>query len=343
MIAHERVEVREQSQVGSARRLACSLACRSGLSETDGARAALVATELATNLLKHGGGGDLLLRSLGPEDGRAGLELIAVDTGRGITSLAAALRDGYSTAGSSGTGLGAIARAGDLFDAYSRPDGGSVFTVRILAAAAPNASGPAAAYEGSAPGTIAGVCVPHPAETVSGDAWWSTVVSARRSVLVIDGLGHGAQAADAALAGVDLFRRSAGATPAEAVQRLHAGLRATRGAALAVADIDPARATLRYAGIGNIASTILTAAGSRSLVSHHGTAGHDARRIQEFAYDFPRGAALLMHSDGVTARWSLAPYPGLLDRHPLTVAAVLYRDFSRGRDDATVVVVKDAA
>lgn len=330
---HVRVEVREQSQVGSARRLATTLAVRSGLPETDGARAALAATELATNLVKHAGGGHLLLRALDGDDGGPGVELLALDTGRGIASVSAALRDGYSTAGSNGTGLGAIARVSDVFDAWSRPEAGSVIVARVLARST----------HPRAPIAVGAVCVPHPAEQVSGDAWTSLVEQGRRSVLVVDGLGHGGPAAEAASTGVAIFRQARSTDAVDAVQRLHAGLRPTRGAALAVAVVDEGRGAVRYAGIGNVASTILANGTTRSLVSHHGTAGHDARRIQEFTYDFPRGAVLVMHSDGLTARWTLDRYPGILERHPVLIAALLYRDFGRGRDDATVVVVKGAA
>lgn len=331
--AHARVEVREQSQVGSARRLASALAARAGLPETDAARAALAATELATNLVKHAGGGHLLLRALDGEDGGAGVEMLALDTGRGMANVAAALRDGYSTAGSNGTGLGAIARTSDEFDVWSRPEAGSVIAARVLAKnTMPHR-----------PAVLGAVCVPHPAEQVSGDAWTSVVEPGQRSVLVVDGLGHGAAAAAAAAAGVGIFRQARSMDAVDVVQRLHAGLRPTRGAALAAAVVDEARGVVRYAGIGNISSTILANGTTRSLVSHHGTAGHDARRIQEFTYEFPRGAVLVMHSDGLTARWSVERYPGLLERHPVVIAALLYRDFGRGRDDATVVVLKGVA
>jgi hypothetical protein len=79
------------------------------------------------------------------------------------------------------------------------------------------------------------------------------------------------------------------------------------------------------------------------VVSHHGTLGHDVRKIQEFSYPWPRGAVLVMHSDGLTSKWGFEAYPGLIQRDPALVAAVLYRDFQRGNDDTTVVVVREAS
>jgi hypothetical protein len=77
------------------------------------------------------------------------------------------------------------------------------------------------------------------------------------------------------------------------------------------------------------------------LVSHHGTLGAaQPLRAQQFTYECPAGALLIMHSDGLAARWNLSDYPGLQQRHPAVVAGVLYRDKVRVRDDATVLVAR---
>src|SRR5690606_16680546 len=147
---------------------------------------------------------------------------------------------------------------------------------------------------------VGGVSVPRLGEDASGDAW--TVreePDAPTLLLVVDGLGHGPAAAQAAQAAVRVFRGVAVSGPAEIVERLHEGLRPTRGAAVAVAWIDFGRELLRYAGVGNVAARVFAAGACRSLVSHHGTAGREARRIQEFSYPFPRGATLMMSSDGL--------------------------------------------
>lgn len=333
MSEHARVEILDSSHVGGARRYVSDVARRAGMSQTDVGRVALIATELGTNLVKHAREGWLLVRDVDELPG-GGVELLSIDRGPGIANVAAAMRDGFSTAGSNGIGLGAVARAADQFDLHSQPEVGTVVLARVLAQ-------PESAAAVSAFGAV---CLACPGEHVSGDSWSVREERGRRVVLVVDGLGHGPAAAAAANESVRLFREGGvDASPAEVVQRLHAGLRATRGAALAVAELDPGRRLLRYAGIGNIAGTILAGGATRSLVSHHGTAGHDARRIQEFSYPLPRGATLVMHSDGLTGRWTTERYPGLLGHHPATLAAVLLRDFARGRDDATVVVLREAA
>ena len=111
---------------------------------------------------------------------------------------------------------------------------------------------------------------------------------------------------------------------------------------MAVAELSRARGEARFCGVGNAVASLLIGAASRTMVSQNGTAGAEARRIQEFSYPWPADALLVMHTDGLSAQWQLPKYSGLRFRHPALVAAVLYRDFRRVRDDATVLVVRDA-
>jgi hypothetical protein len=110
-----------------------------------------------------------------------------------------------------------------------------------------------------------------------------------------------------------------------------------------VAEIRPLSGLLTFAGIGNIAASVLSQSLGRNLVSHNGTLGHAIGRIQEFKIDWPRDGVLVMHSDGVQTRWDLSKYPGLLSRQAAVIAGVMLRDFRRERDDASVLIVKSAA
>ena len=333
VIEHARLEVSDTSGAGHARRIATDLAQDVGLADADVGRVSIVVTEAATNLVKHGGGGELLLRSLA-HDGSRGIGMLALDRGPGLANLAGAMRDGYSSSGTAGTGLGAIRRQSTLFDAYSTPGMGFALLSTIWA------TPPSGEFGGIVSG---GVNVPHPREDVSGDAWLVHAQPGRVVVVLCDGLGHGADAAAASSAGIDAFRRNSSGQPAAVLQRIHEALRSTRGAAVAVAEVDRGTALVRFAGIGNIAGTIAVNGKTRSVVSHHGTAGHDVRRIQEFTYAWPAGGALVLHSDGLMSRWTLERYPGLAARHPALMAAILYRDFRRARDDTSVVVLREAA
>lgn len=332
MIVTPPFAVQDPSQVSEPRRAAGDLAASLGFSESRAGKVALVASELATNLAKHARGGELLLRPFDDGSGDSvGVEILAVDTGPGIPDIVASRRDGHSTAGSLGHGLGAIQRQSDFTDFYTQP-GGTVMLSRIWREPPPLNATPARVSLGA-------VHAAKPGEAVAGDAWAWRLRTQRLVVMVADGLGHGLHAHDAAVAAVTTFAQIHEHAPARIVEDTHAALRPTRGAAVAVLAVDLDYRTVRYCGLGNISTTILHAT-RQSLVSMNGTAGHTASRLQEFQYPVPAESVVIMHSDGLGTQWDLGAYPGLRTRDPSVIAGVLYRDFSRRRDDVTVVVTK---
>ncbi len=333
---HRRIAITDASCVGEARRYAVEVARTLGMSESGMGRVGVIVTELATNVMKHGGGGEILTRAI-PEQEQRGIVVVAIDQGLGISNLAAAVRDGHSTAGSPGTGLGAVKRLADRFDVHSVPGSGTAVLAAIRGEERSSSMLQSARFH------VGAVNVPHPEEDVSGDTWAATHSPSVSRILVADGLGHGVLAAAASREAANIFRQYPGAGSGETVERIHAGLRGTRGAAIAVATVDRGHGSVRYAGIGNIAATICDAEQARSLVSHHGTAGHEARRVQEFTYPWGVRSMLVMHSDGLTSHWDVSRQPGFTERDPDLAAAVLYRDFRRGRDDTTVVVARTEA
>src|SRR5262249_24273853 len=165
----------------------------------------------------------------------------------------------------------------------------------------------------------------------------------RAVFLVADGIGHGPDAARAAEEAVRVFHEVAWNGPVQVGRSLHDALRSTPRAAAALAAGGTEGEVLRYCGGGNIAGTVVSAGVTRSVISHNGTAGHEAYRIQEFAYPFLHDALLVLTSDGLASRWSLERYPGLALRDPSLIAGVLYRDFKRSRDDVTVLVARPTA
>jgi anti-sigma regulatory factor (Ser/Thr protein kinase) len=329
VIGQQRIRVEDATQVGEARRAAALLSARAALSETESGRLAIIVNELGSNLGKHAHQGELLLQELRCGT-RSGVEVLSLDRGPGM-DLAASLRDGHSTAGTRGEGLGAVRRLAHEFDAYSGPKG-SVVMARVWAGGAP-----------AGPLEIGAACQPLPNEYACGDAWACSATASRTRLLVVDGLGHGPLAARAAQVALEAFAGTDAAPGPEAVvHALHAALRPTRGAALAVAELDMVSRTLRFCGVGNIGGLLQDPAGAaRGLVSHNGIGGHEARRIQEFSARWPSGGILVLHSDGITSHWTLKGESGLRARHAGVIAGVLFRDFRRVSDDATVVVLRE--
>ena len=320
------IAVSEASQAGEARRVATRMAEAIGFDEQARGEVAIVATELATNLARHARDGRLLIQALALSGGPT-IEILSVDGGPGMTDVAHCLRDGYSTAGTPGNGLGAVRRLSSVFDVHSTAGAGTVIVSRLCR----QASAPAPArYE------LAAISIPAPHEEVCGDAWRIAERDGDCAVLVVDGLGHGPLAAHAAVRAGAVFDETPFDDGAVLIERAHRALAGTRGAALAVARID---AGLRYTGVGNISGVLAGGERSRGLASQNGTVGLEIRKVLSFDYEWPPRGLLVMHSDGISNRWRLDAYPGLAQRHPAVVAGVLWRDFGRGRDDATIVVV----
>ncbi|CAJ59939.1 putative Two-component system regulatory protein [Frankia alni ACN14a] len=339
----------DPSAAGAARRAAVTLAGRLGFPATRGAELGIAVTETMTNLVRHSDDGRLLLRVLRWDGDRTDLttavQFVAIDSGPGMADVSAAMRDGATSAGTLGVGLGAIARLSDDLDIHSTPGRGTAMVVTFRPTGRPGprpgTPGPPGLPSGGlgAP-RVAGLTRPITGETVCGDAYAVRATDAGLALLLCDGLGHGELAARAAREAVRIFLAAADPSggPVELVRRIHQGISHTRGAAVAVAVLEPAAEVLRFAGLGNVAGVILSGARRSGLLSRPGIAGHQARGLSETRHPLPGDALVVLHSDGVGTRWNLADHPGVASHDPLLVAATILRDAGLRRDDASVVV-----
>lgn len=408
-----------RDQPEAARGAAAALGRRIGLGEHRTAQLVLAVAELATNASKHATDGSVVLRVLRNRD-VAGVEVVVVDSGPGMADVAAALRDGVSTTGTLGIGMGAVQRLADRFDVHSVPGLGTVQLARFW----PHPLPPSVAGEA----VVGGITRPIGGEEVCGDAWaartdtgerteqterteraerteqmeraeraertaWSdrteraaavradrpgragtafggalrasagatgvpgapgggkvrselvhgAVAGSGRGVLVMscDGLGHGPMAAAASQAAVKAFHQGSARLPDHAVQEVHRALRGTRGAAVAIARLEPDGRVL-FCGIGNISASIVTPEFRSNLLSHPGIVGHQMRQLRVYEQHMPLGGALVMHSDGLSERWKPGDLGSLLHHSPALIATGLLRHAGTRRDDASVVIAKGA-
>lgn len=332
------IDLGNLSLVGEARRAATDLASDLAFTPTQQGNLAIVVTEAATNLAQHTQGGQVVLQGL-RIDNVDWIEVLAIDQGPGMADVGRCLQDGYSTAGTRGQGLGAIARLSDLFDIYSMPGIGTALLARVCSQ--PAGTKPRTAAPPPQSLRMGVVNVPAPGERYSGDSWAAFHGLDRSLFMVADGLGHGPQASEAALEARRIFLNSVSRPPIEILDAAHAALRKTRGAAMAIAEVRLDQRLLHFAGVGNISGTVWSGNSSRSMVSYNGTIGHTVRKIQAFTYPYPDGSLLIMCSDGLISHCDLEAFPGLKGRHPSLIAAMLYRSCTRGRDDATILVARE--
>jgi hypothetical protein len=229
--------------------------------------------------------------------------------------------------------LGAVRRVSDMFEIYSAIGVGTLIRADFWPDSHPNASAQRNVHMGA-------VSEPLQGEIECGDGWGYRSFSDSLVLMVVDGLGHGAFAAEAAREAERVLADAQTDCLLQILQDIHDALRKTRGAAAAVARIQESKGLLSFAGVGNVSASIVSPGVSRSLPSHNGTVGHHMPRVQEFTYPWNADSVVIMHSDGLASRWDLERYPGIWSKHPSLISAILHRDFWRGRDDATVLVAK---
>jgi anti-sigma regulatory factor (Ser/Thr protein kinase) len=319
------LRVEDASAVAACRQAVRTMAERLRFPAARIGQLALAVTEAASNLHKHAEQGSLLL-CVNRDGPQPGIDLVTIDAGPGVRDVTAALRDGHSTAGTLGIGLGAIQRLADFADLYSRPGHGTSLVARFCVS--PPVSQP----------RWAGLIRPITGETECGDAYGAVEVDGAVTAVLCDGLGHGPLAAAAAAAGVAAVLDDPAGEPAALLERVHRRMSGTRGGAVGV--VQAGGQLARFAGLGNVAASVVSDGQRKSMVSIPGIAGVQARTIRQFEYDVPPGSAVVVHSDGISSRWEAAALPALEARDPLLIAAVLLAEAGVHRDDAGVLVLK---
>ena len=322
------LKIREASAVAEARRRARRTANAMGLNSEKVEHAAIVATEIATNVLRHGGGGQMLVEVFGAPSLER-LQIVGFDEGPGIDRVDRMLRDGVTTKKSFGTGLGAIKRLSDRLDIFSHPG-------RTAVAAEFRRH----AVRQSDPADHAGFKLAYPGERRCGD-----LVAARSGddqclYFLADGLGHGTKASHAAAIARQAFMAAEGDDPARVLAQIGEALQGTRGAVGAVVALDRSEHRLRYAGIGNISTLVVEGKKVRRMAVRDGLLGGRASSAHEETTDISENAVVIMHSDGLNTLRALDQQSPLLQRSAPAIAATLLAENRRGRDDASVIVTR---
>jgi anti-sigma regulatory factor (Ser/Thr protein kinase)/serine/threonine protein phosphatase PrpC len=343
-------EIKDEAQVGAARRSVHRYAARLGFNADQLGEIDIVVQEMGTNAARYTDGGGCLHWTT-PLGDDPGLELFYSDKGPGIHDLERAFRDGVSSGGSLGTGFGAMRRLLDEFDAYSSVKG----TTRRLTNARRSTHGtallgrkwvaaPRAEREGERawllPGRVGVWSRPRPGEEVNGDAYFIAEHEGETLLAVIDGLGHGRGAQEAAQAALDTLGQWAGETLGELVLSVHDALRVTRGAVMGAVVIDRGRGSFTYAGVGNVDVRVLGSQEPARPIPSNGTLGARLSQVRVSPHRWTKGSTLVLATDGLSTTWDMSAYPELLGKSPQLIAGVLLRDFIRNSDDATVLVYR---
>lgn len=322
------LKIGDPSAVAEARRRARRIASAMGLTPTKVEHAAIVTTEIAQNILRHGGGGKMLIQVFGAP-GAERLYLAGLDQGPGIARLNRMLEDGVSTLSSPGTGLGAIRRLSDQVDIDTGAGRGTAIVAEF-----------ARSGVGSWQGGDAALRIPHPGEYKCGDSVAVRTSGSCAWYLICDGLGHGAKAAVAASAAKESFLQMDEDEPCAIIDRMGAALHGTRGGVAAVVRLNAATSRMDYAAVGNITTMIVQEGQSKRMPVRDGLLGGRRSSPHAETFELQRHATLVMHSDGVATLRRLSERPGLLQRSAGVIAVRLLDEARRERDDSSIIVAR---
>lgn len=323
------IEIDDRSAIAAMRRLARRYASGIGLSDRRLEELAIVTTEATTNMLRYAERGRALIEVI-RLPGVEKIALVFTDHGPGISDIDQMLQDGSSSSASAGMGLGAIRRLSDTFDIFTSPDDGTTIVCTFEARNEPPNTGFI---------EVEGLRVCHPAETVCGDDWMLRHSRRSTDILLCDGLGHGARAAEASAEVLEVARESA-SDPGTTMTHLTETLVGQRGAVAAMIRIDKTDLRMSYAALGNITTICVGAQGVKRLAVRDGRIGGAPTSGFEETVQLTPGDRIIMHSDGLKTLRETNFRPGLLNRTPLLIAAFLLDRAFRGRDDATIVVAR---
>lgn len=159
---------------------------------------------------------------------------------------------------------------------------------------------------------------------------------------LIDGLGHGREAGDAAREAARVLASSPGDPVTVLIKRCHEALRKTRGAVMSVASVSAMLSTITWTGVGNVEGVLLradrrAAPAAESLQLRGGVVGYQLPPLREATFPLRCGDVLVLVSDGIQSAFDV----GLVPAHsPQDMASAIFRRHARGTDDALVLVAR---
>jgi anti-sigma regulatory factor (Ser/Thr protein kinase) len=310
-----------------------NLAAGAGFIEARIGELDIVVAEVVSNLVKHAGGGQVLVK-LVEEDGRQGIEIISIDNGPGMTDVTRMITDGISTKNTLGQGLGAMKRLSDVFQVYSQKAWGTVILIRIF-------NTELSQFRKAPKEDIRSVVVPKPGEVECGDGFFYSVTNEHVKIFLGDGLGHGPEAAKAVTGAGAAFLACPETEPVEIIRYVNNEVKKTRGLVGAIAVFDLYNRKWKICGVGNISTKIISPASAKNLMSYNGIIGLNVPRTlmsQEVEYD--KGQHIIMCSDGLKSKWDTIKYTAVQRYDSSILAASLLKDFARYTDDMSVAVCK---
>jgi len=309
------------------------LAVTAGFKESRIGEIDIVVAEMVSNLVKHAGGGQLLVKLVN-EYGMQGIEIISIDNGPGMADVSRMVADGVSTKNTLGQGLGAMRRLANVFQVYSQKDWGTIILARIF-------EEEQSSYQKPQKIEIRSVLTPKLGEIECGDGFHSIVTNHHVKLFLGDGLGHGREAAKVVRHAIEAFEKCDEIEPQEIIRYINQEVKKTRGLVGTVAIFDLSEKKWKICGVGNISTKINSPTSSKGYMAYNGIIGLNLpKTLNALELEYERGQYLVMVSDGIKSRWDTVKYPAI-NRYDLSIlSATLLKDYARNTDDMSVATCK---
>jgi anti-sigma regulatory factor (Ser/Thr protein kinase) len=326
--------IEERSFVSYIKREIHSHVVREKFTETQVGEIDIIVAELSSNLIKHVGSGELLYR-VGHDAKDSIFEIVCIDKGAGMSDTLKMIKDGVSTTRTLGHGLGSMNRLSDTFQLYSIPGWGTILYAMRRTVNEKSRSRREPEID------VTALCINKPKETVCGDGYRVKQTDLETSIFFGDGLGHGEHAKEATDRAADIFFECNESNPVEIIRAIHENVRRTRGLVATIAVCDRKTNEWKICGVGNILTRMYSGIQYKNYMPYNGTIGLNLpNTMKPSVLGVERNQHLIMCSDGIQTRWDLSKYPSIFKYNNAILAAALYKDFSRGNDDASVLVAK---
>ncbi|MFP9119056.1 SpoIIE family protein phosphatase [Flavobacterium sp. RNTU_13] len=326
-------KIDDRSYVSFIKREIHNLVTTAGFSPQKVGEIDIVVSELTSNLIKFAETGELLYR-LANDDKGVFLEIYCLDKGKGIHNLSRMMQDGISSSDTLGQGLGAIERLSSRSSIFTVPDSGTVVYSKIY-----QKEPDAVIRQSNINFGAVQVCAP--GETVCGDGYSMKKLGNGIQFFMGDGLGHGINAHEAVTEAIASFTSCRATSPVEVLRYIHENVKKTRGLVVTIAYLEYTAQKWYMCGIGNISTSLYTGLVPKNYMPYNGIVGHNIpRTLNDSVMEFEKYQTLIMHSDGLRARWNLSELPGILKYEPNVISAALYKDNARHNDDMTVFAAK---
>ncbi|WP_270566383.1 ATP-binding SpoIIE family protein phosphatase [Clostridium beijerinckii] len=341
-------EISNEWDIGQVRRYIAEKGKEIGFSSIEIGEISIVVNELCSNLIKHHSvEGKLIFKRLEMNE-RVGIEITAEDNGPGILNVDEVIKDGISTKGTMGGGLGATKRLMDSFELYSRtntnigkyigyekfPQNHGIGTIIITQKWLKSSLD-----IGKKEVNISVMSRPYLGCKVNGDVYYIKESNNKVIFALIDGLGHGIEANKAAIRAKELLEENNHKSLRELLYSIDNGMKNTRGAVIGVCIIDKDTRSFQYGSIGNVQLRYILNNKTQKFIATNGTLGVSLKtkvNVQESIYE--NGGIIVMNTDGISNKWEYDDYLGISANNPAALSNIIFRDFARDNDDATVLV-----